>query len=99
MMAGGRVFALLLKELTQFLRDRVMLFLVLYLYTAEVVMCTVALSFDVRNLPTVLADFAPEQQLRLPMRPAIRSLNLSNSVAITVYEAWRQIGFVGASSQ
>jgi len=49
--------ALLRKELTQFMRDRVMLFLVLFLYTAEVVMCTVALSFDVRNLPTVLADF------------------------------------------
>jgi tRNA (cytidine/uridine-2'-O-)-methyltransferase len=44
----------------------------------------------------VLADFAAEQQLRLPMRPAIRSLNLSNSVAVTVYEAWRQMGFEGA---
>jgi len=44
----------------------------------------------------VLADFAPEQQLRLPMRPAIRSLNLSNSVAVTVYEAWRQLGFAGS---
>ncbi len=47
---------------------------------------------------TVLADFAPEQQLRLPMRPAIRSLNLSNSVAVTVYEAWRQLGFDGAGA-
>lgn len=44
----------------------------------------------------VLADFPAERQLRLPMRPAIRSLNLSNSVAVTVYEAWRQLGFVGA---
>lgn len=44
----------------------------------------------------VLADFAPERQLRLPMRPAIRSLNLSNAVAVTVYEAWRQIGFTGS---
>ena len=33
---------------------------------------------------TVLADFAPERRLRLPMRPAIRSLNLSNAVAVTV---------------
>jgi tRNA (cytidine/uridine-2'-O-)-methyltransferase len=33
----------------------------------------------------------PERQLRLPMRPAIRSLNLSNAVAVTVYEAWRQL--------
>ncbi len=47
---------------------------------------------------TVLSDFAPERQLRLPMRPAIRSLNLSNSVAVTVYEAWRQLGFAGAGS-
>jgi tRNA (cytidine/uridine-2'-O-)-methyltransferase len=44
----------------------------------------------------VLADFPPDRQLRLPMRPAIRSLNLSNSVAVTVYEAWRQLAFVGA---
>lgn len=44
----------------------------------------------------VLADFPPERQLRLPMRPAIRSLNLSNAVAVTVYEAWRQLGFTGA---
>ena len=45
----------------------------------------------------VLADFDAEHQLRLPMRPAIRSLNLSNSVAVTVYEAWRQLGFAGAA--
>ncbi len=44
----------------------------------------------------VLADFDAGHQLRLPMRPAIRSLNLSNSVAVTVYEAWRQLGFAGA---
>ncbi len=45
----------------------------------------------------VLADFPADRQLRLPMRPHIRSLNLSNSVAVTVYEAWRQLDFVGAS--
>lgn len=45
----------------------------------------------------VLADFPPERQLRLPMRPSIRSLNLSNAVAVTVYEAWRQLQFDGAS--
>ena len=44
----------------------------------------------------VLADFSTDHQLRLPMRPAIRSLNLSNSVAVTVYEAWRQLGFIGS---
>ena len=47
-------------------------------------------------LDAVLADFPAEQRLRLPMRPAIRSLNLSNAVAVTVYEAWRQLGFEGA---
>lgn len=36
-----------------------------------------------------------EQAVRLPMKPNSRSLNLSNSVAITVYEAWRQVGFEG----
>ena len=44
----------------------------------------------------VLADFDTDHQLRLPMRPSNRSLNLSNSVAVTVFEAWRQFGFVGA---
>ena len=65
MMDGRRAFALLRKELTQFLRDRIMLLLVLFLYTAEVVMCTVALSFDVKNLPTVLADFDRSAHSRL----------------------------------
>jgi tRNA (cytidine/uridine-2'-O-)-methyltransferase len=36
-----------------------------------------------------------EQRLRLPMRPRQRSLNLSNSVAVTIYEAWRQSGYEG----
>lgn len=41
----------------------------------------------------VRGQFAPEQQLRLPMREGQRSLNLSNAVAVTVFEAWRQTGF------
>jgi tRNA (cytidine/uridine-2'-O-)-methyltransferase len=36
-------------------------------------------------------------QLRIPMRAGVRSLNLSNAVAIAVYEAWRQNGFTGAA--
>jgi tRNA (cytidine/uridine-2'-O-)-methyltransferase len=44
----------------------------------------------------VLATFASENVLRIPMRPSYRSLNLSNSVAVTVYEAWRQFRFAGA---
>ena len=43
----------------------------------------------------VRALFDPAHMVRLPMRPNNRSLNLSNSVAITVYEAWRQCGFEG----
>ena len=47
-----------------------------------------------RGLPAdILASLPPEQRLRLPMLPDRRSLNLSNAVAITVYEAWRQLGF------
>ena len=41
----------------------------------------------------VLAQFAPDDRLRIPMRPGMRSLNLSNAVAVAVYEAWRQNGY------
>jgi tRNA (cytidine/uridine-2'-O-)-methyltransferase len=47
--------------------------------------------------PAILEGFPSERQLRLPMRPDNRSLNLSNAVAVVVYEAWRQLGFPGAS--
>lgn len=51
-----------------------------------------------RGLPAdLLASLAPEQRLRLPMLPNNRSLNLSNSVAVAVYEVWRQLGFTGAA--
>lgn len=45
--------------------------------------------------PEVMAEFPTERRLRLPMLPTQRSLNLSNAVAITVFEAWRQTGFNG----
>lgn len=44
----------------------------------------------------ILAQFPPAQLVRLPMRPGNRSLNLSNAVAVAVFEAWRQLGFQGA---
>jgi tRNA (cytidine/uridine-2'-O-)-methyltransferase len=51
---------------------------------------------ETRGLPQALLDaLPPEQRLRLPMRPHNRSLNLSNAVAVVVYEAWRQRGFDG----
>jgi tRNA (cytidine/uridine-2'-O-)-methyltransferase len=46
--------------------------------------------------PDVRTSLPPQQLVRLPMLPEQRSLNLSNSVAITVYEAWRQNNFAGA---
>lgn len=52
---------------------------------------------ETRGLPpAVLAEFAPEHRLRLPMRPGSRSLNLANSAAVVLYEAWRQQDFSGA---
>ena len=51
---------------------------------------------ETRGLPEeVRAEFTPERRVRLPMLPDSRSLNLSNSAAILLYEAWRQIGFTG----
>jgi tRNA (cytidine/uridine-2'-O-)-methyltransferase len=50
-----------------------------------------------RGLPgDVLESLPADRRLRLPMRPDSRSLNLSNTVAIAVFEAWRQCGFAGA---
>ena len=51
---------------------------------------------ETRGLPAdVLGSLPADQVLRLPMRARSRSLNLSNTVAIATYEAWRQIGFSG----
>lgn len=47
--------------------------------------------------PEVREQFPPQQRLRLPMLPQQRSLNLSNAVAVTVFEAWRQQQFAGAA--
>ena len=44
----------------------------------------------------IVAQFAPDARVRIPMRPGVRSLNLSNAVAVAVYEAWRQNGVRGA---
>jgi Predicted rRNA methylase (SpoU class) len=52
---------------------------------------------ETAGLPAEVLDGIPEaQRMRLPMRPDSRSLNLSNAVAVAVYEAWRQLGFDGA---
>ncbi|MDP3135687.1 MAG: tRNA (cytidine(34)-2'-O)-methyltransferase [Burkholderiaceae bacterium] len=46
--------------------------------------------------PELRESFPVQQRLRLPMRPSQRSLNLSNAVAVCVFEAWRQNGFEGS---
>jgi len=52
---------------------------------------------ETAGLPPELRDsFDPAQRVRLPMRAAQRSLNLSNAVAVAVFEAWRQQGWAGA---
>jgi tRNA (cytidine/uridine-2'-O-)-methyltransferase len=52
---------------------------------------------ETRGLSAVVLDACePARQLRIPMLAEARSLNLSNAVAVAVYEAWRQLGFAGA---
>lgn len=51
---------------------------------------------ETRGLPAEILDRLPEDcRVRIPMRPGSRSMNLSNAVAVVVYEAWRQQGFTG----
>jgi tRNA (cytidine/uridine-2'-O-)-methyltransferase len=53
---------------------------------------------ETRGLPApILEQFDQDHRLRLPMRPGNRSLNLSNAVAVAVFEAWRQLGFRGGA--
>ncbi|MDD2934383.1 MAG: tRNA (uridine(34)/cytosine(34)/5-carboxymethylaminomethyluridine(34)-2'-O)-methyltransferase TrmL [Methylotenera sp.] len=53
---------------------------------------------ETRGLPEeIRKEFMAEHRLRLPMLPNSRSLNLSNSAAVLLYEAWRQIGFEGGA--
>ena len=55
---------------------------------------------ETRGLPQALLDDLPEsRRLRIPMRPGNRSLNLSNAVAVVVYEAWRQNAYDGADGR
>lgn len=81
-MAGKRLFAITTKgsqnyAKVQFKADDV------FVFGPE----TRGLSEEIRN------EFLPEQRLRLPMLPDSRSLNLSNSAAVLLYEAWRQLDF------
>lgn len=85
-LAGKRLFAITTKGSTrhsdiQFKQDDV------FVFGPE----TRGLPEDIRN------EFSAEHRVRLPMLPESRSLNLSNSAAVLLYEAWRQIGFAGGS--
>lgn len=52
---------------------------------------------ETRGIPmSILNEMPLEQKIRIPMTANSRSMNLSNSVAVTVYEAWRQLGYKGA---
>lgn len=52
---------------------------------------------ETRGLPGTVLDTIPaSNRIRLPMRATSRCLNLSNSVAVVLYEAWRQLGFAGS---
>jgi len=53
---GSRFTSLLLKETIQFSRDRLVLFLILFLYVVDTVMCTLALSYDVKNVSLAIVD-------------------------------------------
>jgi len=85
-LGGPRVFALSTKNSTrydraEFREDDALLF-----------------GPETRGLPKEVLEVLPaEQRLRLPMQEGNRSLNLSNSAAVVVYEAWRQLGFPGGS--
>ena len=86
-LAGKRMFALTTKATTSYADMR---------YRAD---DAFIFGPEAAGLPEpILAEFSPGTRVKLPMREGNRSLNLSNAVAIVVYEAWRQMGFRGRVS-
>lgn len=84
--AGRRMFAITTRGGTRYDQVR---------YAADDVL---VFGPETRGLPDALLESLPaERRLRLPMRGDSRSLNLSNAVAVTLYEAWRQLGFDGGA--
>ena len=52
---------------------------------------------ETRGLPMeIIESLPPQRRIRIPMLPESRSMNLSNAVAVIVYESWRQVGYLGA---
>lgn len=59
---------------------------------------TLLFGSETSGLPdAIMNTISAERRIRLPMRPQNRSLNLSNAVAVAVFEAWRQLGFAGGT--
>lgn len=84
---GGRIFAVSTKGTTSYAEAR---------YESEDYL---VFGPETRGLPQSIRDTLPaDQVLRIPMRAESRSLNLSNAAAILVYEAWRQLGFIGSGT-
>jgi ABC-2 type transport system permease protein len=84
---GRRFLSLLVKETIQFSRDRAMLCLILFLYTVEVVMCTVALTFDVKHVALAVID----------QDQSVRSRELVER--FTVVEEFRAVGWPATEAQ
>lgn len=75
---GGRLYGLLAKEFAQFLRDPIMLFIVFWLYSVELIMCTTALGFDVQNLRLGLID----DDRSAASRELVRELTSANTFVL-----------------
>ncbi|MEC5292576.1 ABC transporter permease [Aurantimonas sp. C2-6-R+9] len=92
---GARLAGLLVKELLQFLRDPLMLILILWLYTAEVVICAYALSFEVENMPMAVVDLDRSPQSRTLVRRFLATdvfADAGRPASATEAGAWLQAG-------
>lgn len=84
---GGRLFGLMAKEFAQFLRDPVMLFIVFWLYSVELIMCTTALGFDVQYLKLGLID----QDRSVASRELVQALTSADSfILVDIPDSMRQ---------
>jgi ABC-2 type transport system permease protein len=89
-----RFAGLLRKDIIQFLRDRVMLILVLWLYTGEVVVCALALSFEIANLPLAVVDLdhTPASRVLVDDFLATQTFLLAGRPALPQVTEWLQSG-------
>jgi ABC-2 type transport system permease protein len=90
----ARIIGLLRKEMIQFLRDRVMLILVLWLYTGEVVVCAFALTFEISNLPLAVVDLdhTPASRALVENFLATQTFSLAGRPMMSQATEWLQSG-------